>query len=235
MKIKLSLILIVTIFLSSTSFGQKTDKKIVISGVVRDTLQNPIKGARIFVDNKETPYVTNRKGYYKIKVKSEAKKILVFSPQIGVNETLIDGRTSIDFRLTGSSKFQVDNMIKNNKDEIVDAGYGVRNKKEMTSGGALASNPKLSTYSDIYELIRMELPTVFISGKSIYLQGNSSYAGNSSALFVVDDIIMDSIDSVSPYDVKSVQALTGPATAVYGMRGANGVIIIKTLRGTDKR
>jgi TonB-dependent SusC/RagA subfamily outer membrane receptor len=69
----------------------------------------------------------------------------------------------------------------------------------------------------------------------VFVQGISTFGGSSDAIFVVDGIITDQVNDVAPSDVKSIELLKGPATAVYGMRGANGVILIKTLRGTDKR
>lgn len=235
MNIKLTLIIIVSLFSYSIANGQMRGKKIVISGIVCDSLQKPVPGASIFVDNKETPYVTNKKGYYKIKVKPDARKILIFSTLNRVNETTIDGRTTINIFLSGSSKMQPDNIIKNTKDEIVDVGFGLRNKKEMTSGRASLGNKRSSSYSSIYDMIRIELPGVYVREKSVYLQGKSSFDGSSECLIVVDGIIAMSIDDVLPADVESIQVLKGPATAVYGMRGANGVIFIRTFRGSDKK
>src|SRR5450759_2612659 len=86
---------------SHVSFGQKTNRKITITGKVMDVKQKPVEGAVIFIDKVKTNSVTDQQGYYKVKVSPDAKKILVFTLFNGASEEEIKGRTSIDFILTG--------------------------------------------------------------------------------------------------------------------------------------
>lgn len=232
---KVVLLLIITILLSSVASGQKTYRKITISGVVKDSLQRAVEGANIFIDNKKTSYVTNKQGYFKIKVKPEVMKILVISSLKGGSETIIDGRTIINFTLSGSVKLRPESINNNENDEIIDVGYGTMKKKDVISGKTSLVSPRFSSYSNIYDLIRNELSGVLVKGTSVYVQGSSSFVGSSEPLFVVDGIAVEQINDVSPNDVKSIQLLKGPSTSIYGMRGANGVIFIKTFRGTDKQ
>jgi TonB-dependent SusC/RagA subfamily outer membrane receptor len=72
-----------------------------------------------------------------------------------------------------------------------------------------------------------------VSGTSIKISGSSSLNASTEPLFVVDGIIVNSIEDISPQTVKSIEVLKGPDASVYGMRGANGVIVINRLTGKD--
>lgn len=71
-----------------------------------------------------------------------------------------------------------------------------------------------------------------VSGKSISIQGVSSFTLTDEPLFVVDGMVVSSIDDVQPLMVKSIEVLKGSAASIYGSRGANGVIMI-TLKGAS--
>jgi TonB-dependent SusC/RagA subfamily outer membrane receptor len=235
MKIKSILIFTVLVLFSFIASGQKAEKKITIRGEVKDSLKAPVKDGIIFIDNVKTGSVTNNKGRFKIKISPSAAKILVFSPIKGISESMIEGKTTINLTLSGSGKLPSEILNKYRNDELIDVGYGTMKKQAVIAGSASrASNPKFSSYTNIFEMIRGEVPGVQVRGQSVFLQGNVSFGGSSEALFVVDGIAVSQINDVSPSDVKSIQTLKGPATAVYGMQGANGVIMIKTKRGTDK-
>ena len=235
MKIKVLSIITIVIFFSSVAHCQKPEKKIIIAGWVKDSLQNPVKGAVIYIDNKKTSGVTDNLGNFKVKVKPDAVKIKVLSPANVSGEAFIDGRTKIDFTLSVASKSKPGNIDNQEKEETVDVGYGTRKKKDLISGKASVSKPRFSSYTNIYDMIRNELSGVQVRGTTVIVQGITSFQGSSEALFVVDGIIVNQINDVAPSDVKSIELLKGPATVVYGMQGANGVILIKTIRGTDKQ
>jgi TonB-dependent SusC/RagA subfamily outer membrane receptor len=77
-------------------------------------------------------------------------------------------------------------------------------------------------------------------GISVRIRGATSFYGNDEPLYVVDGVAITpgpggSLTGIDPYDIESINVLKDPAdTALYGMRGANGVIVIKTKRGTRK-
>ena len=206
---------------------QKYDKLITVSGEVKDSLQRPVKGANIFIDNKKTSTTTNEQGFYKIDINQDAKEIMVVSPQKIVSKTNIKGRATINFTLSNSVVLNSDSLIVSRKSKV--------KKKIAVSGEISGINRRFSSYTNIYEMIRGELSNVVVRGSSVYVQGLSTFGGNSDALFVVDGIVVEQINDVLPNDVKTIKLLKGPETAAYGMRGANGVIIVTTLRGTDKK
>jgi len=91
------------------------------------------------------------------------------------------------------------------------------------SGGEYAS------FSSIYDVLKT-IPGVVVSGTGVTIRGVGT-TGSSSPLFVVNGITVNSISGINPSIVKSIEVLKGPAASVYGMRGANGVILIKLKDG----
>ncbi|HUX59566.1 MAG TPA: TonB-dependent receptor plug domain-containing protein [Bacteroidales bacterium] len=233
MRLILVLILIMSCAFNNLSVAQKSTKKNTISGFVTDENQNPIPGARILIDNKNTNSITDNKGYYKIKVRLDSKLISIFTVLNGLSENPINGRTTIDFIIKVPRKSQ--NAVKTNKenDEKVNVGQGTQNKKDLLTpvGKVDIEGRENTSYQSIYDMIR-RVPGVIVSDKNITIQGaTSSYGFSSQPLFVVDGTVVNSIDNISPQTVKSIEILKGPSASIYGSRGANGVILI-TLKGT---
>jgi len=83
-------------------------------------------------------------------------------------------------------------------------------------------------------MIRGRFPGVEVSGKSIKVMGSSSLNVSTEPLFVVDGVIVNTIEDISPQNVKSIEVLKGPDASVYGTRGSNGVIVITRISGKDK-
>ena len=235
MKIKSLVPLIIIFCFSHISFAQKAGRNITISGTVLDEKQKPVKDAVIFIDKVKTTSVTDHKGYYKVKVRPQAGEIMVFSLFNGYSKEAINGRTSINFILTGQSERAV--QKDNAGNEIINAGYGVTRKKDMTNniGKIDGRNPRFAAYQDIYDMLRGAVPGVEVTGKSIKIMGSSSLNVSTEPLFVVDGVIVNSIDDIPPQSVKSIEVLKGAAASVYGARGANGVILITRLSGKDQR
>lgn len=92
----------------------------------------------------------------------------------------------------------------------------------------------MNTYTDIYQMIRHTVPGVVVSGKRIVVQGPNSFFGSSDPLFIVNGHRVPSIDFISPNEVKSIRLLKGSNANIYGNEGANGVISITLLTGSDK-
>jgi TonB-dependent SusC/RagA subfamily outer membrane receptor len=219
---------------SQISTGNTLIKKFTITGKVVDSNMKPVAGAVIFIDKIKTETVTDHEGIYKIKVNPDARNILVFTLFNGSVEEVINGRTTIDFILT-EKPAEPTNKITDN--ETVNVGYGNVKKKEMTNqvGVINGQNPAFASYQSIYDMIRGRVPGVEVSGKSIKIMGSSSLNVSTEPLFVVDGVIVNNIDDISPQDVKSIEVLKGPAASVYGTKGANGVILVTRLSGKDRK
>ena len=116
-------------------------------------------------------------------------------------------------------------------------GYGhVTDADKLNAVASLTKNDvDFSQYSNMYELIRGRFAGVQISGSEIIIRGVNSINGSSAALIVVDGVPTENsiLFSIPPVQVKSVNILKDGSTAIYGSRGANGVVLIETKRGGD--
>jgi len=223
LKIPVSVLLIALtgiLFCPGTLSAQK-GKKITISGKVTDAGNKPVAGAAIFIDKVKTDVVTDQNGFYKIKVKPDAVEILAFTLFSGVSEELINGRTEINFILTDKPAGVQGSPAEPDKNA------------QVKSGGVDFSNSSGPVYQDIYDMIRGRVAGVEVSGKSIRIRGANSLNVSNDPLFVVDGVIVKSIDDIAPETVKSIEVLKGPDASVYGTRGSNGVILITRRTGKD--
>lgn len=116
-------------------------------------------------------------------------------------------------------------------------GYGhVKDKEKLFSMATLGDKElDFSMYSDVFEIIRGRFPGVSIEGNEIIIRGKSTFLGSNAALLILDCIptSAEGLNSVSPVSVKSINILKGGAAAIYGARGANGVVIVETKRGGE--
>jgi TonB-dependent starch-binding outer membrane protein SusC len=224
------------IFLSITSitglYGQKTGKKITITGFVRDVASTPVADAEIIIDGIKTGKITDGSGYYKIKARSSNKKIGVNNSVGGTLEEDINGRSNIDFIY----KVAIPYKKTAPGDEQINIGYETVKKKNVIGpvGTIDATKSKYAGYNNVYDLIRGEVPGVVVNGTSITIRSSSSINSNNEPLFVVNGVPVNTIDNIHPQEVKSIQILKGSAASIYGSRGSNGVILINLLKGTDR-
>ena len=116
-------------------------------------------------------------------------------------------------------------------------GYGhVSDKEKLVAVANLNKNDvDFSQYSNMYELLRGRFSGVQVAGNSIIIRGISSINGSNAALIVVDGTPMESsiLSSIPPVHVKNISVLKGGSAAIYGTRGANGVVLIETKKGGD--
>jgi TonB-dependent SusC/RagA subfamily outer membrane receptor len=229
MRLKNVLVIFASICLMQVATGQNSDKKsgkpITITGKVISLQQEPVEGAVFYIDNIRTNFMSNSNGSYKIKVSPSANKLEVRSAKYGVSETIINGQTKINFILGGIAN-----------DQALNQGDSLKEKrlKDPESRPVKTKAKKMNTYTDIYQMIRGEVSGVVVSGRNIQIQQGHSFFGSSEPLFVINGVIVNSIDNVSPLEVKSITVLKGSAAAIYGVRGSNGVISITLLNGSEK-
>ena len=88
-------------------------------------------------------------------------------------------------------------------------------------------------YKDIYEYLQGRVPGVEIVGTSIRIRGINTATGNTDALIILDGMEVSDVSDLSPSDVASVEVLKDSESTLYGMRGANGVVIITTKKAGD--
>ncbi len=242
MKIKNRISLILCVFLVVNTitglYGQKSGEKITITGIVViivDSATFPVADAIIMVDGKKISNVTDRKGFYKIKVRQENKKIGVFTSANGIIEEVIDGRNNINFTFKGLVPSQITYKA-NPGDEPIDIGYETVKKKDLKVpvGKIDGTKSKYAGYNTIYEMIRGKIPGVQVYGTRIMIRSATSLNSGTEPLFVVDGVPVTTIDNIHPQMVRSIEVLKGSAASIYGSRGSNGVILINLLKGNDR-
>lgn len=215
--------------------AQKENRKYVLSGTVTDGSGRPVPGVMILIDKKNTDVVTGEDGRYRVRVKPDSREITVFT-FTGVRGTVpIDRRRVIDFSISGSAAEERKRDAAA-REEDVSVGYGKVKSSELTMpvGKVDGAGDKYSSYSNIYDMLRGTVAGVQVTGKNITVQGTGTTNPNNQPLFVVDGLIVGSIDDIHPVQVKSVELLKGPSASIYGSRGANGVLII-TLKGHNEK
>ena len=231
MKIKLFLLPLISFLLFFNISAQKNNNKITITGKVTDLLGSPVSGALIMIDGENSAAKTSDKGQFKIKVKSSAATIGVFTINTGATEEPINGRTVINFKLDKVLTLQPGAGTGAVSEEVINAGYSSSKKGNLSTpvSSSDVSGGEYASFSSIYDVLKT-IPGVVVSGTGVTIRGVGT-TGSSSPLFVVNGITVNSISGINPSIVKSIEVLKGPAASVYGMRGANGVILIKLKDG----
>ena len=117
------------------------------------------------------------------------------------------------------------------EDDSIDVGYGVQDRDHVTTS---VSNVKVrkheaQTYSNMYDYLRGRVPGVQVtSDNRIIIRGIGTNSDNFDPLILVDGVEMTDLSTLDPQYVESVDVIKDGSSAIYGMQGANGVIIIKT-------
>jgi TonB-dependent SusC/RagA subfamily outer membrane receptor len=222
------LVFILIICMPQFSYGQngnkKSDKLVTISGKVLTLDKKPVEGGVLYVDNIKTNNITKSNGSYKIKVSPSAITLEVRSDIYGSCETAINGQTTINFTLKSA-----DVPALKSEDNP-----GMKNLQDSIKKPSEPRAKKMNTYNNIYQMLRAEVSGVVVSGKSVQIRQGHSFFGSSTPLFVINGVIVETIDNVNPLEVKSINILKGSEAAIYGVRGSNGVISITLKNGTEK-
>ncbi len=223
MKFRLIIILTLVLITGNYLTASYTGKKIIISGTVTDGNNKPVPNVFITIDGKITNTVTDEKGFYRIRVSPGSQKIGFSTIWVQGAEELIDGRTSINHTLSIPVPANKKTTPETNKP--VDPSTSLNDK--------ISTNKNYIIYNNIYELLQGEFPTLIIKGKTILVPGSVSMKLSTEPLLIVDGIEANSIDNIIPAMVKSVQLLKGSSASIYGMKGANGVILINLMGTTN--
>jgi TonB-dependent SusC/RagA subfamily outer membrane receptor len=236
MKRGIILCMMLSLIVSENIDGQKNNKKNMVSGYVTDVNNQPVAGAMILVDRQETGVVTNKKGFYKVRITPETRMIGAYSDLKGSAEAQAEGGPEINIILYGN--YAIEGFIPaiTVEEEMVNIGYGKVQKKDLTTptGQIDGRDSKYDSYTSIYDMIRGEVPGVQVVGTQIQIRGISSINSSNDPLLVVDGMAVSSIDNISPREVKSISVLKGSDAAIYGSRAAGGVILIN-LKGASDR
>jgi TonB-dependent SusC/RagA subfamily outer membrane receptor len=235
MKARIILIVLAVLVAGPHAAGQKKGKMITVTGSVTDIRLLPVSGALIVVDGKDSGVISKSNGTFKIKLKPDTRTVGAYTKNLGAAMIMYEGQAVLDF-VIDSTKV-IPNFVPemDEGEKRINVGYGTVRKKDMTTqvGYIDAQTNANASYTDIYDLIRGKVPGVQVSGNKITIRGINSINLDTGPLFVIDGIVVSSIDNISPRQVKSITVLKGSDASIYGSRGAGGVILI-TLIGSER-
>ena len=193
--------------------GRNQDGK-KISGVVKDDTGEPIVGASVMVKGTNQGTITNMDGEFVLDVPANATlsvSYIGFAPQeLSVKNT---NHLSITMAEDAAKKLN----------EVVVVGYGTQKKASVT-GMLVGKMPGLIAMQ------RSGAPGE--DGSTLLIRGVSTFTDNTAPLVMIDGVERDNYNGIDPNEIESVSILKdASATAIYGVRGANGVILITTRKG----
>lgn len=230
MKQRLSILLF--IFIASASFAQQT-----VTGVVKTSPDNqPLPGATVLLKNTTIGTTTDFDGKFTIVVPSNG--VLVFSYVGFVTQ-------EIDINVNTNWTIQMQEDI-SKLDEVIVVGYGTQKKSDITGSVVSVKVEELQNIPSARadEALQGQVAGVQINNNdaspnadiSIRIRGVSSINGGNDPLVVIDGVQGARLNDVHPNDIQSMEVLKdASATAIYGSRGASGVILITTKKGKSKK
>lgn len=207
-----------------------------IQGKVTDSADgNPLAGVSVIIVGTKTGTTTDINGHFSLPVSASKEGTELEFSFVGYNSLRksISGQGPVMVQLSATSG--------ENSDVIV-VGYGTQKKSDLTGSVVSVKADEITKVAstNVMESIQGKVPGLDItsgngsanSAPSVLLRGHRSIAGSNGPLYIIDGAINDHVEDLNPNDVASMEILKdASATAIYGSRGANGVIIITTKKG----
>lgn len=238
MRNRVASVFVLTVASIAAAVSLSAQNRVTVSGTVFEEDGIPAIGASVLIEGTTTGTITDIDGKYSLPdVPSDA--VLVFS-SIGLSSVResVDGRTQIDVTLG------VDRQL---LEEVMVVAYGTAKKESFTGSAAVVKGDALSkrAVANVTKSFEGTVAGVQVTsgggqpgeGSSVIIRGVGSVNASSSPLYVVDGVPYDgSLSSINPADIETMTVLKdASAGALYGARGANGVIMITTRKGSKDR
>lgn len=209
-------------------------QSIGITGKVTDNTGEPIIGANIVVQGTKRGTVTDLDGKYSLTNVSSNATLSISYVGFSTQVLKVNGRSTINIVLKEDSK---------TLDELVVVGYGQMRKSDLTGAMSTVTSKTIQErpVQNVLQAIQGKTPGVDITTNNragelgdVRIRGNRSLLADNTPLYVVDGIPLTagSLADINPNDIESMEILKdASATAIYGSRGANGVVLITTKKG----
>ncbi|MCU0391881.1 MAG: TonB-dependent receptor [Thermoflexibacter sp.] len=210
---------------------------LTISGKVTDEEGNSLPGVNVLLKGTNTGTTTDGEGKYAISLSEDSKNAILLFSFVGyfTKEVPINNQTTIDVALSPDVRAL---------SEIVVVGYGTQKKSDITGSLASVSSKEIMAVpvSGIGQAMQGRAAGVQVTqssnapggGVSIRIRGGNSINAGNEPLYVIDGypVYNENGANINPNDVESIEILKdASATAIYGSRGANGVVMVTTKRG----
>lgn len=209
-------------------FAAVAQSTITVSGVVTDNENEPLIGATVMVKNSSTGVSTNFDGEYTIKAKPNDVLVVSYIGFSSVEEA-IKGRTTVNFVLSSNAEAL---------DEVVVVGYGVQRRGSVTGAvSAIKGDAMVKTNNENPQnMLTGKIPGVRVWQKSAEpgsYNNNFDIRGMGSPLVVIDGVprTVEDFQRLNANDIQDVSVLKDAAAAIYGVRAANGVLLVTTKQG----
>ena len=210
-----------------------TAQSSVVTGLVIDEKKEGMPGVTVKIDGMSSGTTTNLDGKYSINIENDSVR-LIFS-FIGYRDQAVDvnGQSNIDIQLQLATK---------SLDEVVVVGYGKTTVKELTGATVQVKGESVERLNipRMDQALQGQVSGVTINtnsgspggSSSIRIRGLSTF-GDNDPLILVDGVVYDSegLNALNPGDIESINVLKDATAGIYGVRAANGVIIIETKKG----
>lgn len=219
-----------TLTMSANGFAQT-----VIKGNVTDNTGEPIIGASVIEQGTNTGGVTDLDGNFTITLTGNSKKLKI--SYVGMKPQVVNvaGKSTINVKLEDDS---------NSLNDVVVIGYGAVKKKDLTGAVATVDNKALTLVpvASASEALTGKMPGVQITTTEgspdadvkIRVRGGGSITQSNDPLYIVDGFPVETISDIPASDIEDITVLKdASSTAIYGSRGANGVILVTTKGGKE--
>jgi TonB-linked SusC/RagA family outer membrane protein len=229
------LLCLLVIFVYFPVFAQQGSGTIISGSVLEDSTDAPLSGVSVTLKGTSVGTTTNSKGSFTLNVPADQKTTdLIISSR---------GFTTTEVNATAGLALVVKLLrIATALDEVVVIGYGSVRKKDLTGSVVSLKGSELKEVpsTNVLEAAQGKIAGADITkssgqagaGVNIRIRGNRSIGGNNSPLIIVDGVQYSNIQDINPNDIESMEVLKDASSvAIYGSRGANGVIIITSKAG----
>ena len=205
-----------------------------IRGIVTDENGNPLEGVTVQVKNRDIGTITDSEGAFSLNVPEDATLVVSY---IGYKqkEITVGAATNVTIQLE---------VTFSDLEQIVVVGYGKQKKVTVTGAISSVGNKELqeSPTANLSNMLVGRLPGLLAvqpsgapgdDASTLRIRGISTFSGSQEPLVLVDGVVATNYNNIDPNTVANISILKdASATALYGVRGANGVILITTKRGT---
>ena len=219
--------------MSMVSFSAYTQSRTISGKVISLEEKEPLIGVTVLIKNSIQGTITDYDGNYSIEVNTPQDTIVFSYVGYETIERIAGVNTIIDLEMALEAEAL---------DEVVVVGYGTMRKSDLTGAVYSVKGEEISKNPDANALqgLQGKVPGVQVTSVSgnpgenpvVRVRGVATFGDGTSPIYVVDGIITDNISFLNSGDIESVEVLKdASSTAIYGTRGANGVIIITTKKG----
>jgi len=206
-----------------------------VTGQVVDADNSPVAGVTVLVEGTSLGTITDNNGFYTINIGPDIQDPVLMFSFIGMKSqsVAVGNRTTINITMS-------EELV--SVDEVVVIGYGTVKKSDLTGSVASVKPDEIlkAPVARIDQVMQGRAAGVYVTsysnepggGTTIRIRGGNSITAGNEPLYVIDGVIGASLNSIAPNDIESIEVLKdASSTAIYGTRGANGVILITSKKG----